>query len=353
MDSDGQKTMTRADWYNILLASLLISLVMWGCRAACYIETWYPIQPASPLQVSPLIYDPILYYSACPTCPPCPTNPTARPTIKPTYQANPTAQPTSQPTGKKGVGDTYSICEASTLTGSHWRYNWTYAPGECPGVEDVPMIWNAAYAEMIIDNPGLLGGDSQFVMGFNEPNSQTAISPEEGAALWWHIEQTFPNKLLVSPAPSQYDPNWLVRMRDSYHSQFGGYPRFDRLAAHCYGPSEYCQGVIQQYIDWCNAWGCGGVWVTEFGNMPTSGGSWESSDVIAGVWQLVSWMEQNPAIERYAWFETFIYNDGQHGEWWWNGGSPSPNTPSLVSWNGAEWERTELGWWYLGAHTWR
>lgn len=265
------------------------------------------------------------------------------------------------PPGKKGVGDTYNVCEAAELVGADYRYNWSYNPGNCPNAEDIPMVWGLSSWGRLQANPSLLGGDSNCLMGPNECDrkGQCNATPYEVAVMWRELEAWLhvhaPRiTCLVSPAPSHINPDWLDQFRAHYITLYGEAPQLDYLAVHCYGGFEFCKGQIQDAIAKCRAWeGCKGVWVTEFAYWP----NWSASQGIAEMGKLVAWMEEIPEVDRYFWFQTYIKNDGS--EPWWYGGHISPMTPSLVScsqWQGdtcLRWQLTEFGYWYWIAHTWR
>jgi hypothetical protein len=246
-----------------------------------------------------------------------------------------TASQPVQPAGKKGIGMPYDDCSSAAKVGSVWQYDWSSNPPQCAGVESIPMIWGAG------DVNATLGGNSQWMMGFNEPDSgdQANISAANAATLWRQIEQEYPNRKLLAPAPSGADPHWLVDFRNAYISAYGAAPRLDALAVHCYAwYASQCIPFTQQFETWANSWGVPEVWVTEFSLSPTSPSSPNQSLQEARTY--INWMEGEPRITHMAWFASKI----QGTEAW---SSPYFITP-LVDWNSGS--LTVFGSMYLPFH---
>lgn len=131
-----------------------------------------------------------------------------------------------------------------------------------------------------------LGGNSDYILGFNEPDMKCrtcwAHQAASTASGYWHqIEEMYPDKLLVAPVPisgPQYDPlGWLHDFRREYIIAYGRPPRFDAIAIHVY--FYYANDVIpiiQQAEQLSIEWNVpDGVWITELG-MPSGdlGGQW-------------------------------------------------------------------------------
>ena len=207
---------------------------------------------------------------------------------------------------KKGVGLSYAHCEDVTGVDATWQYGWSAHPRDCAS-EDVPMIWGD---QQIGDT---IGGDSQWLLGFNEPDrpEQANLTPWEAAELWRTLDAEHADLLLVSPAPSHLDPAWLARFRQAYIVRYGHAPRLDALAVHCYGGYAGCRRVVEQVIGYASAWGIeGGVWVTEFATPPCLFAS--EAEALEQARALIQWMNTEPGVMRYAWFTTRI-----SGEEWW------------------------------------
>ena len=178
----------------------------------------------------------------------------------PMVQGGASAQ-TPQPTYKKGAALTYQDCASAAAVSAVWEYAWTSSPPNCVGIENIPMIWGAS------DVTATLGGNSQWIMGFNEPDSasQSNLSPAYAASLWRQIEQKYPNRKLLAPAPSGAGANWIVDFRNAYISAYGTAPRLDGLAMHCYAwYASQCIPLAQQFESWATSWGVPEIWVTEF-----------------------------------------------------------------------------------------
>ena len=203
-------------------------------------------------------------------------------------------------TPKKGValastcGTDRFVGDVRELGGS-WFYTWLTAfDGTYPaGVEFVPMIWGATF----INTP--IGGTSNYILGFNEPDScigQSCLTPEQAAVLWRQIEGKYPNKKLVAPSVSSGILDWLDRFVKAYKDIYKVPPRLDSLGAHVYYPTAD-QGIayLDQMIQRANWYGAADVWVTEYAMIG-------AEDVVTQSWALTTWMEYNPRIGRYSIF---------------------------------------------------
>jgi hypothetical protein len=194
---------------------------------------------------------------------------------------------------KRGVGATYDVSDVLRI-GASWYYNWSKHPLVRPNLEAVPMLWSETQIG------GLTGGNSHYLMGFNEPDqpSQANILPEAATLYWRQVEQLYRHKKLVAPAPSQLNPDWLPRFRDSYLCLYDTPPKLDALACHCYftTPQQAIKHV-ERYIGWAREWGIAEVWVTEFAFLPELG-------VTQKLREFCAWMQAEPMVTRYAWFAT-------------------------------------------------
>lgn len=217
-----------------------------------------------------------------------------------------------------------------TLGGS-WYYWWHGEPHGAAGIEAVGMIWGRWSGGV----PQVTTG-SRWLLGFNEPDAlgQAYLPPQEAAALWRQIEAVYPERLLVSPAPSHLHPEWLPAFREAYRELYGAYPRMDALALHCYLPTAAeCIALGQQYVAWAEEWDAAEVWCTEFAFLP----AW-SADAAGEARGFVAWLEAEPRVTRYAPYVS--YETG--GTPWWPAIAPGTN-PSLFD---AAGRLTEIGLWY-------
>lgn len=199
----------------------------------------------------------------------------------------PMMQRQPQPPQKKGVGIPFDHQDCSQALW-YWHYNWSPTPLDCPWSEGVPMVWGKSI-------PSFVSGNSKYLLGFNEPDrpDQSNLSPQEAAMLWGYIEAYYPNKKLISPAPSHENPEWLREWHALAH------PRLAGLAVHCYLPTaQECMTLVQKYIAWAQEWNVPEIWVTEFAFQ-----DWTEAA------QYIFWMERQPLITHYAWFATRIDGD--------------------------------------------
>lgn len=193
-------------------------------------------------------------------------------------------------------------CGCSSL-GCGWCYSWSPWPNVSPGIEAVPMIRDASSVYAL-----RLGGNSDWLMGFNEPDlaGQADLTPDEAAQLWRIVEAKWPDKLLVAPVPSHLHPYWLHGFYAAYVTRYGQAPRLDALAMHCYLPTaQECIALAEQYEGLAQAWGIREGWVTEF--------AWTSvsADWQAQIAQFTTYLEQSDFWMRYAPFVSYETCDNE------------------------------------------
>ena len=212
----------------------------------------------------------------------------------------------------KGVAG--GSCEDVAAVGGRWRYGWMPQINDCPNIEDVPMIGNTK----AMGQP--VGGDSAWLMGFNEPDwkEQANIPPKEAAIMWRQIEALYPTRLLVAPAPScaRGGEQWLVNFYNEYRKLYGRPPRLDALAVHCYnglGDTTECKELVRWYLRQAQTWGVAEVWVTEFGFQAwRSDGDFAWGPGLAAMDDFIQFLNEQPGVTRYAWFTARMRGD----EWW-------------------------------------
>ncbi len=200
-----------------------------------------------------------------------------------------------------GIGLTYPYVEDVLQLHAVWQYNWSRWPLTTLA-EDVPMLWDET------DVGKSIGGDSQWLLTFNEPDvsGQAMITPNLAISLWRQIEDTYPNQRLVSPATWIWD-SWLDDFWIGYISQYGEAPRIDAVACHAYGTSDYILRSVDQCLLWAYNHNISDVWLTEFATTPCAcGGEAQALDhmrlVLAG-------LKNRPRVVRYAWFASRIRGD--------------------------------------------
>ena len=201
-----------------------------------------------------------------------------------------------QPAPKLGVSGA-STAQVEALGGS-WVYWWGPTGHGTSDVEFVPMVWG----------PNNIGAEvpqeARWLLGFNEPDLQDDLDPRmaDGAGLWRDVERLYPDKMLVSPAPSHLDPGWLKRMRADYILRYGEPPRFDALAAHSYhGTADEIIADLRIYLDWADEWCVHQVWLTEFAILPGWNPAWQYE-----LEKLLRWLEAEPRITRYSPFVGYL-----------------------------------------------
>jgi hypothetical protein len=243
---------------------------------------------------------------------------------------------------KKGVPITSRDCPTAIAVGAIWGYDFETDTAGCAGVENVPMITG----EYDVGWP--LGGNSKWIMGFNEPDLDIGnlISPAHAAELWHGIELKYPSRKLLAPAPSNNpdgystNPKWLTDFRDAYILAYKVPPRLDGLAVHCYRQyASECITLTTQYVYIATTWNIPEVWVTEFSFCMNS--DWCSNagvdPSVQEMQKFMSWMEDEVKVTRFAWFATKY----QGTERW---ADPRYYTP-LVDWNTGQltrWGNTYL-----------
>lgn len=177
-----------------------------------------------------------------------------------------------------------------------WIWNWNVDPPQFPGIESVPCIWDGR----TIGKP--LGGNSQWLLGFNEPDQwdQANTPPDVAAQQWAELEATYPGYKLASPQVVQWEKRWLEEFYDAYVAQNNRPPRLDALAIHTYWGktrADY-QEQVAYYINLAERWGVPEVWVTEFTLAPELDGT--VRETVAELAAYIEWLETQPMVSRYA-----------------------------------------------------
>jgi len=177
-----------------------------------------------------------------------------------------------------------------------WVWNWGTDPPVFPGIESVPAVWDASY----IGKP--LGGNSKWLIGFNEPDigNQANMTPEAAAMAWRKLEATYPDRKLASPQTIFGAAGWLTEFRETYMALYGQPPKLDALAIHTYIGNSAADYIAQvrSYIDLAKAWGIPEVWVTEWAL--GHGMDRTQRETMAEMAEYVAWLEAEPMITRYA-----------------------------------------------------
>ena len=238
---------------------------------------------------------------------------------------------TGQPVGKRGVsyafeqGNTPEEDMALLAPGINWFYNWYIVPR--PAVEKAAKKYKVAFYPMVWNNWNFEGRlrtyleenpDCEYILGYNEPNltDQANMTPAQAARTWPNLVSTAKKYGLkvVSPAMNfgtlkNYWVPWVWLNEffgidyvndDDVEVKNPGYngvslDDIDAIAIHCYMPHA---GAIKWFISMFKSYNKP-IWMTEFC-------SWEGTNSLE--WQMevmseaVTYMELDPAVEKYAWF---------------------------------------------------
>ncbi len=223
---------------------------------------------------------------------------------------------------KRGIGYGYhSAADMRALApGLSWWYNWAQAPDagaagvyQSVGMEYVPMIWDEQLNGTTVTADALAARipvGAKYLLGFNEPNfkSQANLTPKQAAALWPVLEEVGRRKglKLVSPAVN-YCGDCVQEDGITYYSPtqyldafFAAYPaaQVDYIAVHTYVCEEkYLREKIAELKKYGKP-----IWLTEFscGDMPAAGITLDVQKKY--LTDAVNYLENEPAIFRYAWF---------------------------------------------------
>jgi len=154
--------------------------------------------------------------------------------------------------------------------------------------------------------------ESQFLLGYNEPNKadQAGIPADVAAAAWIELQQKYPDKILVSPATAGANKPWMDEFWD--RCKVLGC-RIDYIATHKYsGDSHEVMSLLEEYS---RRYDNKKLWLTEFAvNNENS-----EEAIIAYVEDILPKLEAAPYIWRYSWFITRFTPTGDgEGNWWLN-----------------------------------
>jgi hypothetical protein len=207
-----------------------------------------------------------------------------------------------RPYVKRGLtlacGEPESAAQVQDVAGARavWIWDWGTQPPLFPGIESIATIKTAA------DIGKSLGGNSPWLLGFNEPDAsnQANLTPDEGARLWALLEQAYPFHKLASPQPMYTGFGWLEAFRAAYIVQQGHAPRLDALAIHTYSGNTAAAFIAQvrHAMNLARAWGIAEVWVTEFSLAPLLDRSIRDTSNELQVY--LDFLDSEPLVTRYA-----------------------------------------------------
>jgi len=209
---------------------------------------------------------------------------------------------------KKGIGACGELTAPDELGRLRlgWYYNWRPFPkiAPVPGVEFVPMFWNAGdvTAETLA---AVNQSEATHALGFNEPDmcGQANMSPEECLELWPRLMAL--KQRLGSPAPAT--SSWLEEFLPEAKRRG---LRVDFVCLHRYpdiSDPDAANTVVAMIEDAYKKYGLP-VWLTECGAADVS--VWHQPQLSkptpemarAFLKKLLAMVERLPFVERYAWF---------------------------------------------------
>ena len=212
---------------------------------------------------------------------------------------------------KRGVSFSWQMDEDFALLGPavSWSYNWANTPAASQenmyqqyGIQFVPMCWNNNYSADNIAAYYAAHTDKQnYLLGYNEPNltDQANMTPTQAAANWEDLVTLAKNNnaRLISPAMnwgtlSGYSNGvqWLQEFFTKVNPDdiYG-------IAVHIYmNAAKATLGDLQRYKVFGKP-----LWLTEFCAWDGCSSSAAQCQFMA---QCINSLEQDPDLERYAWF---------------------------------------------------
>lgn len=212
---------------------------------------------------------------------------------------------------KRGVSFSWQMDEDFALLGPavSWSYNWANTPAASQenmyqqyGIQFVPMCWNNNYsAENIAAYYAAHTDKQNYLLGYNEPNltDQANMTPTQAAANWEDLVTLAKNNnaRLISPAMnwgtlSGYSNGvqWLQEFFTKVNPDdiYG-------IAVHIYmNAARATLGDLQRYKVFGKP-----LWLTEFCAWDGCSSSAAQCQFMA---QCINSLEQDPDLERYAWF---------------------------------------------------
>lgn len=187
-----------------------------------------------------------------------------------------------------------------------WYYNWRPFPkiAPAPGVEFVPMFWNAG--DLSSENLALVQqSQATHVLGFNEPDmdGQANMTPDECLEAWPQLMGL--RQLLGTPAPAT--SSWLEKFLPEANRRG---LRVDFICLHRYPDisDPDAVGSVEAMLREAHEKFGLPVWLTECGAADVS--AWHQPQLskptaaMARTFlrNLLAMLEGLPFVERYAWF---------------------------------------------------
>ncbi len=218
-----------------------------------------------------------------------------------------------QKSAKRGVSFNFTNIQDLPLLSPaiSWSYNWANDQNSTAALwfdtndmDFCPMCWNGSYSAAKIRQYVQEHPNTKYLLGFNEPNltDQCNMTPVQAAEQWPQVVALARelNLKLISPAMNYgtlagyHDPiKWL----DEFFAQPNvSLDDIHAIAIHCYMASP---SAVKDYIKRFEKYGKP-IWMTEFCAWdPVPSNVEKQMDYMCSV---LNHMEQNPHVERYAWF---------------------------------------------------
>ena len=209
--------------------------------------------------------------------------------------------------GKKGLSyNEASLTDAFSGDGVTWAYNWGSSSGGSilSGAEYVPMLWGSGQVSGWSSAvQAAVSSGSSHVLSFNEPDltSQSNLTPQHAAQLHIANMGNLGSVQVGSPAVTNGDStsppmgtNWLTQFFQACNGQC----KVDFVAFHYYADTDLptFQSYVTNMISVAQQNGVSEVWLTEFG------ATGSDSDVATFISSATSWLDQQSAVGRYAYF---------------------------------------------------
>ena len=220
---------------------------------------------------------------------------------------------TMQKSAKRGVSFNFTNIQDLPLLSPaiSWSYNWANDQNstsalwfDTNAMDFCPMCWNGSYSADKIRQYVQQHPNTKYLLGFNEPNltDQCNMTPAQAAGPWQEVVALAKelNLKLISPAMNY---GTLAGYHDpiKWFDEFFALPNVSlddihAIAIHCYMASP---SAVKDYIKKFEKYGKP-IWMTEFCAWdPVPSNVEKQMDYMCSV---LNHMEQNPHVERYAWF---------------------------------------------------
>lgn len=246
----------------------------------------------------------------------CACNPSVTPVTSPDEEKTQSEQhpvPLPAKSPKRGVSFNFAFPEDVFLMKDFvsWSYNW--GPAEDDGVAQymdmtdiafIPMAWTANFSAEQITAWIDAHPSTKYILGFNEPNltDQCNMTPRQVADAWPRLKNLADSLgvALVSPAMNYgtlagySDPiKWLDEFFTYIPLAESG---IKVIAIHCYmNNAAAVKGYVERFYKYELP-----IWMTEF--CAWDGGVAGETGQMDYMADVITYMELNPRIERYAWF---------------------------------------------------